>query len=378
MKPLKGLHIVTSLRVGGVETYVIRLLRCFNRERFTMHVCYELAEPGAYAEEARSLGCRLFRVGGKLWFLPYLRALSRLLRYQGYDAICDYSGDFSGVSMLAGRLVGVKRRLAFYQSAGIAHKRDPFRMLYRRFARSLVRQYSTCVLSNSVSNFEAFFPNRKQRTSKFHVVPNGLDLEEFRLTDAQMRAEAKKKLNLSSRFVVGHVGGFRSPKNHKLIVSVFDSLRNKIPNASLLLVGDGSLRPNIEADVRRRGLQSSVILAGVQSPVTPYLAAMDVFLFPSLYEGMPNAMTEAQASGLPVLASNVPSVFEHIPTSGRRFTVPLETEDRWVELLVDLASDADERAAQGRANRAHIELNYALERRVDEFLTLLSGEGAKA
>ncbi|MFQ5430550.1 MAG: glycosyltransferase, partial [Phycisphaerae bacterium] len=112
-------------------------------------------------------------------------------------------------------------------------------------------------------------------------------------------------------------------------------------------------------------------LAGCRTDVAHCLHAMDIFLFPSQFEGMPNAMMEAQAAGLPVLASDVPSIREHVPSAGRPFLAPLDDEKRWTDLLIRLHGNAELRASQGQIQREHALEHYAFEQRVEEFLQVL-------
>lgn len=374
MRQRRVLHIVTSLNVGGIETYVLRLLKQVDRNRFQMDVCYAVPEPGTYEEDMIALGVKLFYVPGKLGVIRYVPRLRRLLKEQQYDTVCDFTGDFSGASMLAAALAGVKCRVTFYRSSGILHKNDCFRAMYQRVARCLVRRFSTVILSNSRSNFEAFFPKITAGKGKFHVVPNGVNLQEFCPVDAETRERSKEELGLGGKLVIGHVGRLRPVKNHLLMLRVFEKFHRTFADATLLLVGEGAMRPEIEQEIERLGLSSHVVMAGLQRQVDRYLKSMDIFWFPSIYEGLPNAMMEAQASGLAVLASDASAVAEYVPAAAQKYVIALQGDEAaWLKALTDLATDENERKVQGRINRQHSESCYPADKRRNEFVTFLSG-----
>ena len=139
---------------------------------------------------------------------------------------------------------------------------------------------------------------------QFHVMNNAIDTKAY-VVNKQIGKEVRQELQIpEGAFVVGHVGRFAPPKNHKFIVRVFAEVLKEKQNTFLLLVGDGELRGETEALTVELGIQDNVIFAGMRSDVNRMLQAMDVFLFPSVYEGLPVSIIEAQAAGLPCLISD--------------------------------------------------------------------------
>ena len=140
----------------------------------------------------------------------------------------------------------------------------------------------------------------------FHILKNAINIERFASMFVH-RNEIRNSLNIASDdFVLGHIGKFLIMKNHIFIIRVFANLHQKNPKSKLLLVGDGPLRNEIENEIKQQNLSDSVILAGLRTDIPEMLAAMDAFIFPSLWEGLPLSVLEAQASGLPVfLSSNI-------------------------------------------------------------------------
>ncbi len=143
---------------------------------------------------------------------------------------------------------------------------------------------------------------------KYVILRNAINLHKFVYND-DVREQVREKYNIKrNEFVLGHVGKFVEAKNHYFLIKLFAVYHSKHPNSKLLLVGDGVLRAKIETWISESGCAESIVLAGLRSDVSALVQAMDIFVFPSLYEGMPLSVMEAEASGLPCLiSSNVTS-----------------------------------------------------------------------
>ena len=135
------------------------------------------------------------------------------------------------------------------------------------------------------------------------VLPNAIDPERFKFSESARREIRAKYGIADDDFVVGHVGRFYPQKNHEFLIDVFSEVRLQKPNAKLLLLGDGPLQEKIRQKVETLGLAESVVFAGLQKNPAPFYSAMDVFAFPSLWEGLPLTLVEAQYSGLPCVVS---------------------------------------------------------------------------
>ncbi|MGI6537804.1 MAG: glycosyltransferase [Caldicoprobacterales bacterium] len=141
------------------------------------------------------------------------------------------------------------------------------------------------------------------KNAEFTILKNSLDTKMY-LFDEDKRAIVREKLNISEKFVIGHIGRFHVQKNHEFLIEIFRHIVNMHSGSILLLIGEGHLRDNIEQKVKFYNLQEKIKFLGVRSDVPDLLQAMDVFLFPSLFEGFPNVLAEAQAAGLRCVASD--------------------------------------------------------------------------
>ena len=173
----------------------------------------------------------------------------------------------------------------------------------------------------------------KENENRFIMLNNAVDASAYTYNPAK-RTEMRLQIELTDELAVGHVGRFNQQKNHPFLLEIFAALLKKEPNAVLLLVGGGTDMQRIQAKAQTLGIAEKVRFLGVRSDVADVMQAMDVFVFPSLYEGLPVTMVEAQASGLPCLISDkVPS--ECVLTNGLVEKVPLsESPDVWAEKII--------------------------------------------
>lgn len=210
-----------------------------------------------------------------------------------------------------------------------------------------------------------WYGTEAMRSGKVVVLPNAIETEAF-CFDPEQRTAKRRELELGERLVIGHVGTLTTPKNHKFLLPVFAEIHRRRPDAVLLLVGEGVLRPQVEAQIRELGLEEAVLLLGNRGDVPALLQAMDVFLFPSLHEGLPVSVVEAQAAGLPVVMSD--TVTDEVCITGKRI-IQLSLKEppaAWADRALDMAGlerqdTADQVAASGfdlRANAAWLARIY--------------------
>ena len=195
---------------------------------------------------------------------------------------------------------GVKVRIAHsHNKSQDKNLKYPIKLL----SKHLIPKYATHLFSCGKEAGDWMFGG-----NTYTVLNNAIDTEKYRY-DCQIRNQVRDELKISkSDFVIGHVGRFNPPKNHSFLIDVFKSVHDKNRNSKLLLVGTGNGQSNIREKVDNLGLSDSVIFLGNRGDVNRILQAMDVFLFPSLYEGLPLSIIEAQAAGLPcIISDSVPS-----------------------------------------------------------------------
>lgn len=331
----KVLEILGRLDRAGQETFVMNIFRHIDRKRFDLYFSVNTDYVGAYEAEILS-------AGGKIFHNPYavtlknlrlyLRAFRKFLREEGpFDAVHCHVYSFGGFLLRAAYKEGVPVRIMHSHTAYDGQKNSPWRRIYAAYARRLIDRYATKKVACGKDAYEAFF--KEPCPEKGAILPNGIELSRFGGKDTGTGKEIKKELKVSEeQDIFVSVARFCEVKNHEKILSVFkEYLRAFNPRAVLLLVGDGERRKYIEESAKREGLGEKVIFAGIRGDVDKLLAAAEVFLMPSKFEGLPVSLIEAQAAGVRCVVSD--RVTDEADMGlGLFYRLPLEASDEvWAE-----------------------------------------------
>jgi len=307
MAPLRILHVVGSWGRGGTETWLMHVLKNMDRDRFEMDFLVHTAEPSAFDTLVSQRGGRLIPCLASTRPLVYGRRFGQILREEGpYDVVHSHVHHFSGYVLRLAYRAGVPHRIAHshcdtsYEDNAASWRRRS----YLAIMRVAISRYATCGIAASGSAGQALFGRTWRRDLRWRVLYCGIDLQPFREPVDQAAVRAHLGIPRHAP-VIGHVGGFRPPKNHSFLIRVAAYLLSQVPDLVVLLVGDGPLRSQIELEAATAGIGKRVIFAGLSDSVRRLLAAMDLFIFPSFGEGLPLAVLEAQAAGIPCLLSDV-------------------------------------------------------------------------
>lgn len=361
------LHVVGSMGVGGTELYVLNVLRHFDRKAFDMDACYTGPHAGALAAEVARQGSQLIACRYGHTLLPFVWRLARILRAGRYDVVCAYAGDFAAGPLLAARMAGVGRRIALYRSSSYKFRPTLGRRLVVRALHRMVVRDATVLLGNSRANLEAAF-KPGEWDERFAVVYNGVDLNRFVPANDHARRAARRALGFEADDpVIGHVGSFVPVKAHDVLLRAFAGIARARANARLLLVGDGPLRPWVADQAVRLGIADRVTFTGVRHDVPRLLEAMDVFVMPSRFEGFPNAIIEAQAAGLPVVASDRPEFREAIPPENHDLLAPVADAAGFSRQIARLLQDAGAARQRGAAGLAFVHAHLSMSESVERF-----------
>jgi glycosyltransferase involved in cell wall biosynthesis len=238
----------------------------------------------------------------------YAMNFRKIIRDHGpYDVVHSHVHHFSGLVLLFSQNTGIPKLIAHSHSdtTYIESSIGLFRTAYLRVMELLIRRCATSGLAASEKAASSLFGDDWKKDERLKILHCGVDLDPFSRT--VNKAEIRAQLGLpQDEFVIGHVGRFIQAKNHKLLLKIFTELIKDEPNTRLLLIGDGPLRQKIEKQVDMLGLNQKIVFAGVRSDVPRLMiGAMDVLVMPSLYEGLPLVLMEAQAAGLPCFISDL-------------------------------------------------------------------------
>lgn len=335
-RPLRVLNVVTQMNKGGLETRLMELYRSIDKEKlqFDFLTCRE--EKGYFDNEIIASGGKVEY--GKPVTLGSVRSESRdisryLHAHPEYKIIHCHINQWSGFVLKGAYDAGVPVRIAHsratYGSRGIKDK-------VRNIVKQNVNQYATHKFAVSAEAGRWLFGEQAMRNGEVETIPNAIDCRKYQY-DVSTRESVRKTLGLDGDDVaVMNVANFYRVKNHAFLIDVFKDCLSICPSAKLFLVGDGSLRSEIEQHMRDIGIAGNVSLLGLRSDVSDLLQAADVYVCPSFREGFPGSVLEAEAAGLPCLISDSVTNEVCILPSAQALSLS-QPHDRWAQRIIDMA-----------------------------------------
>ena len=293
--PIRILHVVTYMGRGGLETMLMNYYRAIDRTKVQFDFLTHRDFRADYDDEIEALGGKIYRLPNLNPFSrSYLGALDRFFReHPEYHIVHSHLDCMSAIPLKAAKKHGVPVRIGHAHNSN--QPRDA-KYLLKLFYKRMIAGQATQLFACSDEAGRWMFGN-----ADFRVLNNAIDAGKYAF-DAAIRSEVRHELGLpADALVVGHVGRFDPQKNHRFLVEIFEKMPE---DARLLLVGDGVLRPDVEQQAEALGIRDRILFTGVRTDVDRLLQAMDVFLMPSLFEGLPVSIVEAQAAALPCLISD--------------------------------------------------------------------------
>lgn len=305
MSTIRVLHILHSMNRGGAENAIMNYYRSINRNAVQFDFLLTELERCHFEDEIASLGGRVFRIPhlvAKNPF-PFLIGVRRfILSHPEYRIVHSHTSSKSFFPLLIAKLCGVPVRICHSHST---QSEKGLKGLLRNLLKFPLKLVSTNLFACGYEAATWLYGKRAVEKGKVTIVPNVIQAKRFDYSE-QTRSTIRKELGLSDNTVVlGCAARFSLIKNHSFLISVFKEFHKAIHDSVLLLVGDGELHDEIVNQIVSLDLYDNVILTGVVSNVAIYDQAMDLFIMPSLYEGLPLSLIEAQISGLKCFASSV-------------------------------------------------------------------------
>ncbi|MEK5302711.1 MULTISPECIES: glycosyltransferase family 1 protein [unclassified Bacillus (in: firmicutes)] len=298
--PLRVLHVVVNMNRGGAETLIMNLYRNIDRSKvqFDFLTCKE----GVFDEEIVKLGGEIHRIPyiTNVGHRGYIKALDNFFTsHQEYRIVHSHMDKMSGFVLRSAKKARVPVRIA--HSHNTSSEGGATAKIYKWYAGKSIGTCATHLLACSNAAARWLFAD-KADTAK--ILKNGIDCDRF-LFRPEIRKQVRKELQIEQEaFVIGHVGRFAYQKNHTYLIDLFAQLTQFRPNSILLLAGEGPLRLEMEKKVKDLNMENHIRFLGVRSDIERILQAFDVFVFPSIHEGLPVTLVEAQGVGLPCIISD--------------------------------------------------------------------------
>ncbi|MCI2252745.1 glycosyltransferase family 1 protein [Domibacillus sp. PGB-M46] len=329
--PLRILHVVVNMNRGGAETLIMNLYRNIDRAKvqFDFLTCKE----GVFDAEIRKLGGRVHRIPyvTEVGHRGYIKELYQFFKKNpGYLIVHSHMDKMSGLVLREAKRARIPIRIAHSHNT-----RSEGSFVSRAYKWYVGEGINTAATHSFACSSEAAEWLFKNKYSKAYMLRNGIETDKFQFS-AELRSDTRKELGLSSKsLVIGHVGRFNHQKNHAFLLEIFADFIKIHPDARLVLVGDGVLRPKIEAKIKELRLEKKVRLLGIREDIHRLLQAFDVFVFPSFHEGLPVTLVEAQASGLPCIISDTITKEVQMEENLVEY-LPLANKEVWITKIQDV------------------------------------------
>lgn len=288
-----------SMKVGGTEAFIMNYYRNMNHSELIIDFIVPCKEKGIYDDELRKYGSTIYYISDKRKHpILYSMEIGRILKNERYKIVHSHMDAMGVWPLFIAKCKRVKIRIA--HSHNTNHQtQSKIHLLVCDFAKFLLRKVAThfCACSKEA----AIFLFGKEKNVK--IINNAIDVKKFQFDDIK-RERIRESLGVKNELIIGHVGQFREQKNHRFMLEIFSRLKEEYHNSRLVFVGDGPLEDAIRKEVIKKNLKEDVIFCGARDDVCDLLNAFDVFLFPSLFEGLGIVVIEAQANGLYCVTSS--------------------------------------------------------------------------
>lgn len=302
-KAIRVLHVCGNMDIGGAERYVMDIYRNINREKIQFDFLLHTDKACDYNNEINRLGGYVYsvpKVSIRTLF-AHIKAVKAFFKeHKNYRIVHLHTTNTGFILHIIAKKYGIPIRIAHAHSAGFGKGVEG--LIKKTFCFPL-RFFATHKFAISKLAGMSRFGKNDMEKGNVQVIPNGIDTKQFRY-DKTIRNDTREKLGLGNSFVIGHVGAFNYAKNHEYLIDIFNELYKNNTNSILVLIGDGETENLIKQKVEKLGLSDSVKFIGKRTDVHELLQAMDIFVFPSRYEGLPSTVIEAQATGLRCLVSD--------------------------------------------------------------------------
>ncbi len=333
--PIRILHVLGRLDRGGAETMVMNIYRNIDRSKVQFDFVIHSSDECDYSSEIRDLGGKIHTIArytGKNHF-AYKKSWNEFFKQNA-----NYKIVHGHMRSTASLYLGIARK---HGVTTIAHSHNTssgqgISAVVKNILQYNIKNNSDYFFACSQMAGEWLFGKEVCKADNFHIIKNAIDTRQYVFSE-KSRNKIRKEFDIEGKFVIGHIGRFHEQKNHEFLLKVFESLCKFHDDAVLLLCGDGTLKDSIEQSAHMSDLNNKVIFTGVRSDIPELLQAMDVFVFPSQYEGLGIVLIEAQAAGLHCLASDTVPKEAFITDNVEAMSLK-ESQESWAIKVLDFAT----------------------------------------
>jgi glycosyltransferase involved in cell wall biosynthesis len=302
-EPIRVLNVLGTIDLGGAESRVMELYRALDRDKVQFDFLIHNDINGHYSKEIKKLGGKIYSVPRfkATNYFAYKKALQNFFKeHNDYAAVQGHMTSTASIYLPIAKKAGIPITIAHARSAGVDRG---IRGIVTKIIRYPLKNRADFLFTCSKEAGVAVYGKKAVKDGKVITIPNAIDADRFSYNE-KVRNEVRKELGISDKFVIGHVGRFGFMKNHAYLLDIFNEICKQKKNTVLVLIGEGGLMGDIKAKAESLGLKDKVYFLGKHSDIERYYQAFDYFVFPSIFEGFPGSVAEAQTSGLRCLVSD--------------------------------------------------------------------------
>lgn len=331
-EPIRILHMIGSLNIGGSQAMIINLHKAIDRTKVQFDYVVDHPEQLYFADVVKSLG-------GKIFFVPTFKGVNVIevrkawkkffKDHPEYKILHSHVRSYASLYLPIAKKAGLKTIIHSHSTSNGKGLSSAVKRIMQYPLRWQADHFFGC----SKEAGEWLFGKKVVDSDRYHILKNAIDTEQYRF-NPEVRKEYREQLGLGEKKTFIHVGRFHPAKNHSFLLNLFAEIHKRNPNTVLLLAGDGELRSAIEKQIADLHIQDSVKLLGSRSDVPKLLQAADCFLFPSVWEGFGMVAVEAQAAGLPCICNT--TIPQSVKVSHSCQFIPTNNLDVWIDSALSL------------------------------------------
>lgn len=364
MSSIRILHIVGIMNRGGLETLIMNIYRNIDRSKIQFDFLVTREESGAFDEEIKSLGGKIYNIPKmeKVGYTKYRKNLEWFFsNHPEYKIVHCHRNMLSGIYLKIANRCGIPVRISHSHNTRIIEKKN-----FKGIIKQCIKLYSKLYIKKNATDYLAcgydaakWLYGEEIAKNNTLIINNGIDTDIFKFKQ-EIRENVRSNLGIDDKTIlIGHVGRFELQKNHEFLIDIFNKVKIKNNDTKLCLVGDGSLKTEIEKKVIKMGLKESVFFMGIRNDINNLMMAFDILLFPSLFEGLPVTLIEAQTTGLNCIISD--QISEECILTENVYVESLEnTEEVWANKVIQINTNNREDMYEQIANKGY-DINNTVE-----------------
>ena len=369
-RKIKVAQVIGAAFDGGVEACIMNYYTHIDKEKIQFDFFVESTSKIIDREKIEQLGGRVVIIPPYKHLVQYVRELKALFKKGNYDIVHSNMNALSVFTLFAAKKAGVQNRIAHSHST--SNKKEWKRNIIKNLLRPFSKIYATHYFACSELAGRWLFGNKTYDKGKVTIVNNAIDLNKFAFNQ-KSREEIRKEWGLESKFIVGNIGRLVTQKNQTFLLDIFYEYQKLNDNAVLLMLGNGPLKEELERKVDDLHIQDKVFFAGVHSNPEKFYSAMDCFLLPSLYEGLPVVGIEAQVSGLAMFASDTVTKETKL-VDAFSFISLSKTADEWAKIIYEFDWNLDRKIGYNQIKGSKYDIDQEAKKLLDNYENIVRGE----